>query len=212
MQKRELGKTGIKVSALGFGCMGLSANYGPPTERQEGINIIRAAVERGITLFDTAGVYGPDAPDRPYVFHVLLQPERIPHKSVSVQFHQPLTFLHVGLSSGYILRVLCVHQHNPDAVLFQNVVQRDPPGRRWRTELPRRWPPSAAQTWCAVFPRHAFTKTPFSAMQWKESVSPAGPAHTRRTFWPSAAVSSHSCASIYIDATKCAARSNGRDC
>src|SRR5579862_386928 len=59
MQKRELGKTGIKVSALGFGCMGLSANYGPPTERQEGIKIIRAAVERGVTFFDTAEAYGP---------------------------------------------------------------------------------------------------------------------------------------------------------
>jgi aryl-alcohol dehydrogenase-like predicted oxidoreductase len=59
MQERTLGNGGLKVSALGFGCMGLSANYGPPTERQEGIKIIRAAVERGVTLFDTAEVYGP---------------------------------------------------------------------------------------------------------------------------------------------------------
>jgi aryl-alcohol dehydrogenase-like predicted oxidoreductase len=59
MRQRELGKTGIKVSALGFGCMGLSANYGPPTERQAGIRLIRAAVERGVTLFDTAEAYGP---------------------------------------------------------------------------------------------------------------------------------------------------------
>jgi len=59
MQKRELGKTGVKISALGFGCMGLSANYGPPMERQEGIKIIRAAVERGVTFFDTAEAYGP---------------------------------------------------------------------------------------------------------------------------------------------------------
>jgi aryl-alcohol dehydrogenase-like predicted oxidoreductase len=59
MQKRTLGNRGLKVSALGFGCMGLSANYGPPTERQEGIKIIRAAVERGVTLFDTAEAYGP---------------------------------------------------------------------------------------------------------------------------------------------------------
>jgi aryl-alcohol dehydrogenase-like predicted oxidoreductase len=59
MQKRKLGKSGVEVSALGFGCMGLSANYGPPTERQEGIKIIRAAVERGVTLFDTAEAYGP---------------------------------------------------------------------------------------------------------------------------------------------------------
>jgi aryl-alcohol dehydrogenase-like predicted oxidoreductase len=59
MQKRTLGNRGLKVSALGFGCMGLSANYGPPTERQEGIKIIRAAVERGVTLLDTAQAYGP---------------------------------------------------------------------------------------------------------------------------------------------------------
>lgn len=58
MQKRTLGNGGSEVSALGFGCMGLSANYGPPTE-QEGIKIIRAAVERGVTLFDTAEAYGP---------------------------------------------------------------------------------------------------------------------------------------------------------
>jgi aryl-alcohol dehydrogenase-like predicted oxidoreductase len=61
MQKRKLGKSAVQVSALGFGCMGLSANYGPPTERQEGIKIIRAAVERGVTLFDTAEAYGPFA-------------------------------------------------------------------------------------------------------------------------------------------------------
>lgn len=59
MQKRTLGNSDLEVSALGFGCMGLSANYGPPTERQEGIKIIRAAVERDVTFFDTAEVYGP---------------------------------------------------------------------------------------------------------------------------------------------------------
>jgi aryl-alcohol dehydrogenase-like predicted oxidoreductase len=59
MQERKLGKGGVEVSALGFGCMGLSANYGPPTERQEGIKIIRGAVERGVTFFDTAEAYGP---------------------------------------------------------------------------------------------------------------------------------------------------------
>lgn len=61
MQKRKLGNSGLEVSALGFGCMGLSANYGPPVGRQEGIKIIRAAVERGVTLFDTAEAYGPFA-------------------------------------------------------------------------------------------------------------------------------------------------------
>lgn len=61
MQKRTLGNTDLEVSALGFGCMGLSASYGPPTERQDGIKLIRAAVERGVTFFDTAEVYGPFA-------------------------------------------------------------------------------------------------------------------------------------------------------
>src|ERR1700733_2104554 len=59
MQKRILGKSGLEVSALGFGCMGLSFGYGPATEKQEAIKIIRTAVERGVTFFDTAEVYGP---------------------------------------------------------------------------------------------------------------------------------------------------------
>jgi len=59
MQKRKLGKSNLEVSAIGFGCMGLSFSYGPPVEKQHGISIIRAAVERGVTFFDTAEVYGP---------------------------------------------------------------------------------------------------------------------------------------------------------
>src|SRR5436309_10121673 len=59
MRNRKLGNRGPEVSALGYGCMGLDANYGPPTARPEGIRIIRAAVERGVTLFDTAEAYGP---------------------------------------------------------------------------------------------------------------------------------------------------------
>jgi aryl-alcohol dehydrogenase-like predicted oxidoreductase len=59
MQKRELGKSGLDVSALGLGCMGLSFGLGPATEKSEAIKLIRAAVERGITFFDTAEVYGP---------------------------------------------------------------------------------------------------------------------------------------------------------
>jgi aryl-alcohol dehydrogenase-like predicted oxidoreductase len=58
MEKRILGQD-LEVSALGFGCMGMSFGYGPPTEKQEMINLIRTAVERGVTLFDTAQVYGP---------------------------------------------------------------------------------------------------------------------------------------------------------
>jgi aryl-alcohol dehydrogenase-like predicted oxidoreductase len=59
MQKRKLGKTGLEVSALGLGCMGLSFAYGPATEKQQAIALIRTAFERGVTFFDTAEVYGP---------------------------------------------------------------------------------------------------------------------------------------------------------
>jgi len=61
MQKRKLGKSNFEVSAIGFGCMGLSFSYGPAVEKQHGISIIRAAFERGVTFFDTAEVYGPYA-------------------------------------------------------------------------------------------------------------------------------------------------------
>ena len=59
MQKRTLGKHGLEVSALGLGCMGLSFGLGPATEKSEAIKLMRAAVERGVTFFDTAEVYGP---------------------------------------------------------------------------------------------------------------------------------------------------------
>ena len=59
MQKRKLGNSNLEVSALGFGCMGLSFGYGPATDKQHAISLIRAAVERGVTFFDTAEIYGP---------------------------------------------------------------------------------------------------------------------------------------------------------
>jgi aryl-alcohol dehydrogenase-like predicted oxidoreductase len=59
MQKRKLGKSGLEVSAIGLGCMGMSFGYGPPKDKQEMISLLRAAVERGVTFFDTAEVYGP---------------------------------------------------------------------------------------------------------------------------------------------------------
>src|SRR6185312_9700695 len=59
MQKRKLGKGGLEVSAIGLGCMGLSYGYGPATDKQQGIKLIRSAVERGVTFFDTAEAYGP---------------------------------------------------------------------------------------------------------------------------------------------------------
>jgi aryl-alcohol dehydrogenase-like predicted oxidoreductase len=59
MQKRKLGKSNLEVSAIGLGCMGMSFGFGPAMDKQEGISLIRAAVERGVTFFDTAEVYGP---------------------------------------------------------------------------------------------------------------------------------------------------------
>src|SRR5580698_5811509 len=61
MEKRRLGRSGLEVSALGLGCMGLSFGYGPATEKQHAITLIRSAVERGVTFFDTAECYGPFA-------------------------------------------------------------------------------------------------------------------------------------------------------
>ena len=61
MKKRKLGKSGLEVSAIGLGCMGMSFAYGPPKNKQEMISLLRAAAERGITFFDTAEVYGPFA-------------------------------------------------------------------------------------------------------------------------------------------------------
>src|ERR1700690_3669045 len=59
MQKRKLGKSNLEVSALGLGCMGMSFSYGPPKDTQEMIKVLHGAVDRGITFFDTAEVYGP---------------------------------------------------------------------------------------------------------------------------------------------------------
>src|SRR5437764_15406343 len=59
MRKRKLGKSNLEVSAIGFGCMGMSWSYGPPKNKQEMISLLHAAVEGGVTFFDTAEVYGP---------------------------------------------------------------------------------------------------------------------------------------------------------
>ena len=61
MQKRKFGKSDLEVSALGLGCMSMSSVYGPPADKGEMIKLIRAAYDRGVTLFDTAEVYGPFA-------------------------------------------------------------------------------------------------------------------------------------------------------
>src|SRR6201992_3293006 len=59
IQKRKLGNSDLEVSAIGLGCMGMSFGYGPAMDKQEAISLIRTAVERGVTFFDTAEVYGP---------------------------------------------------------------------------------------------------------------------------------------------------------
>ena len=59
MEKRKLGNSGLEVSAIGLGCMGMSFGFGPAKDKQEMISLIRSAVERGVTFFDTAEVYGP---------------------------------------------------------------------------------------------------------------------------------------------------------
>jgi aryl-alcohol dehydrogenase-like predicted oxidoreductase len=59
MQKRKLGSSNLEVSALGLGCMGMSYGYGPAHDKKEMISVIRSAVEHGVTLFDTAEIYGP---------------------------------------------------------------------------------------------------------------------------------------------------------
>jgi len=59
MQKRRLGKSNLEVSAIGLGCMGMSFSYGPPKDKQEMTSLLRVAVERDVTFFDTAEVYGP---------------------------------------------------------------------------------------------------------------------------------------------------------
>ena len=61
MEKRKLGNSGLEVSALGLGCMGLSFGYGPATDTQDAIKLIRTAFEKGVTFFDTAEAYGPFA-------------------------------------------------------------------------------------------------------------------------------------------------------
>src|SRR5437667_975648 len=83
MQKRTLGKTGLEVSALGFGCMGISQSYGRPSSREDGIAIIRAAVDRGVTFFDTAEVYGPYTNED--VVGEALEPVR-DHVSIATKF------------------------------------------------------------------------------------------------------------------------------
>jgi aryl-alcohol dehydrogenase-like predicted oxidoreductase len=69
MKKRKLGKSNLEVSAIGLGCMSVTGAYGAVVEKQEMISVIRAAVERGVTFFDTAQVYGPFANEEPSFYN-----------------------------------------------------------------------------------------------------------------------------------------------
>src|SRR3984957_16948622 len=99
MQQRTLGRSGLKVSALGLGCMGLSFGFGPAVEKQHGIALIRSAVERGVTFFDTAEVYGP------FTNEELVGEALAPYRGkvvIATKFGfkmQPLTGQNVGLDS-----------------------------------------------------------------------------------------------------------------
>jgi aryl-alcohol dehydrogenase-like predicted oxidoreductase len=84
MQKRTLGKSGLEVSALGYGVMGNSFGYGPATDRQEAIAVIRAAFDRGVTLFDTAEAYGPFTNEE--LAGEALEPFRDPSRNCSPMF------------------------------------------------------------------------------------------------------------------------------
>ena len=99
MQKRQLGNSGLEVSALGLGCMGLSFGLGPAVDKAQGIALIRSAVERGVTFFDTAEVYGP------YTNEELVGEALAPYRGkvvIATKFGfkmQPLTTQNVGLDS-----------------------------------------------------------------------------------------------------------------
>src|SRR3984957_2100024 len=99
MQKRKLGKSNLEVSELGLGCMGMSFGYGPPKDNKEMIDLLHAAVDRGITFFDTAEVYGP------YINEELLGEGLSPYKGkvvIATKFGwkiDPETGKNVGLNS-----------------------------------------------------------------------------------------------------------------
>src|SRR5215469_16964059 len=115
--------------------------------------------------------FGAVPQQAPHGAYIALRPKCRAQQSYRMEKLQPLAFVPVGAPPRHVFHAASVDQTWLHPMLFQHIVERNPPGRRWRTGLPRHWPPSAAQTWCAVFPRHAFTKALASAPQWKESVS-----------------------------------------
>ena len=131
MQKRKLGKSGLEVSAIGLGCMGMSFGYGPPKDRREMISLLQAAVERGITFFDTAEVYGPFTNEElvgealePFRGQVVIatkfgwkhDPVKGPHPTVGPD-SRPEQIRRVAEASLRRLRVEAIdlfYQHRPD--------------------------------------------------------------------------------------------------
>jgi aryl-alcohol dehydrogenase-like predicted oxidoreductase len=120
MEKRKLGKSGLEVSALGLGCMNFAWAYGPPTDRQHAINVIRAAYERGVTFFDTAEVYGPFVSEE--IVGEALAPIR-DHVVIATKFGfevDPNTKQRRGLNSRpeYIKRVaeMCLKRLKTDTI------------------------------------------------------------------------------------------------
>ena len=97
MQKRQLGKSGLEVSAMGLGCMGMSFAYGAPPERQEMIKLIRAAVDRGVTLFDTPEAYGTsDMDSRPAHIREVAEASLRRLKTDRIEFLPALEELGIG--------------------------------------------------------------------------------------------------------------------
>ncbi len=126
MQKRALGKSGLEVSAIGLGCMGLSYGFGPATDRQQAISLIRTAYERGVTFFDTAEAYGPGVNEevvgealQPFRNHVVIATkfgftEGVPSKGTD---SRPVRIREVAEASLKRLRVEAIdlfYQHRVD--------------------------------------------------------------------------------------------------
>ncbi|VTZ28476.1 hypothetical protein MPC4_250004 [Methylocella tundrae] len=139
MQMRELGRSGLKVSAIGLGCMGMSFSYATKLSREEGVALIRAAVERGVTFFDTAEVYGPFANEE--VVGEALRPFR-DQVAIATKFGFDINF-----ETGEIDAVLSRPEHIRLAVegslkALASRQSTSSTSRRWSGETPRQSAPT----------------------------------------------------------------------
>lgn len=126
MEKRKLGSSGPEVSAIGLGCMGLSFGYGPATDRQEAIRLIRGAVDRGVTFFDTAEAYGPFANEelvgealKPFRDQVVIATkfgfkEGVPQKGLDSRPDRIRAVAEASLKRLGTDRIDLFYQHRPD--------------------------------------------------------------------------------------------------